>query len=706
MEGPASYVAAWLAPYLGAALVLLLHPVKGRAKGIVGVLSIFTAAVYSTLIAVKSLGTGEPLEHSFTWVPSLNVTIGYYADTLSTIMALVVSWLSFLIAVYSLEYMGEDPGQTRYWFFFSFFVGSMQLLVLSDNLIAMFIGWEGTGLASYALIGHWFTDEEDKCVGDPGRTALGIPMCFTPSHAGLRALVFTRLGDVGLLVGTAAIHILLGTTSFHAMVAHADVWAGGLFAKGLLSAFLAFFILGAMAKSAQFPFHEWLVTAMTGPTSVSALIHAATMVKAGVYFLLRFTPIFVAAAHVVRETMGLAAYNTFIHFFGWVALIGGFTAFMMATMAVVARELKLVLAFSTASQLGYMFLGTAAGGMMGEGPLAVFAGLSHLVSHAVFKAALFLVAGAVIHAVHSRFMDDMGGLARFMKWSALSMLLAGLSLSGIPPFAGFWTKDTVLDVAHEAGATIPWLLGVITALLTAAYTFRMIIMVFYYKPSHHVEEHGEHIHEAHPLMLLPYLTLAVLSLLIGLAWPWIEDGLVKLIPEATLALEGESLHVAINAPLMAMSVTLALLGLGISVYIYQARLMRPYDYVAEKPWLAKLHGFLYDRWYLNSIYYWVFVRGGAALARTLYRYVNNLVVDSFYHRFLPWFFMSSAKGLYATSERAIDVGFHVKLVDGTLAAARNVRRLQTGVLNHYVLTMWLGLATLILIVIWYVGWIV
>ncbi len=706
MEGPASYVAAWLAPYVGAALVLLLHPVKGRVKGLAGVLSIFTAAIYSTLIALKTLTHGEILEHSFTWVPSLNVTIGYYADTLSTIMALVVSWLSFLIAVYSLEYMGGDPGQTRYWFFFSFFVGSMQLLVLSDNLIAMFIGWEGTGLASYALIGHWFTDEEERCVGDPGRKALGISMCFPPSHAGLRALVFTRLGDVGLLIGTAAIHYLLGTTSFHAMVAHPEVWAGGLYTRGILAAFLAFFILGAMAKSAQFPFHEWLVTAMTGPTSVSALIHAATMVKAGVYFLLRFTPIFVVASHVVRDTMGIAAYNTFIHFFGWVALIGGFTAFMMATMAIVARELKLVLAFSTASQLGYMFLGIAAGGMMGEGPLAVFAGLSHLVSHAVFKAALFLIAGAVIHAVHSRFMDDMGGLAKYMKWSAISMLLAGLSLSGIPPFAGFWSKDTILDVAHEAGATIPWLLGVITALLTAAYTFRMIIMVFYYKPSHRVQEHAEHLHEAHPLMLLPYLTLALLSLIIGLAWPWIQDRLETLIPGATLAMHGEALHISMSLSLTSISVALALTGLGIAVYLYQAKLMRPYDYVVKSPSLTWLHKFLYDRWYLNSIYYWIFVKGGRALADVTYKYVNNALVDSFYHRFMPWFFMSSARGLYATAEKAIDVGFHVKLVNGTLSVSRRVRRLQTGVLNHYVLTMWLGLVVLLLIVIWYVGWII
>jgi NADH-quinone oxidoreductase subunit L len=300
----------------------------------------------------------------------------------------------------------------------------------------------------------------------------------------------------------------------------------------------------------------------------------------------------------------------------------------------------------------------------------------------------------------------MGGLARYMKLSALSMLLAGLSLSGIPPFAGFWSKDTILDVAHEAGATIPWLLGVITAFLTAAYTFRMIIMVFYYKPSRHVEEHAEHVHEAHPLMLIPYFTLALLSLLIGLAWPWIEGKLTSLIPGATLALEGESLHVAINMPLMATSVSLALLGLGIAVYIYQVKLMRPYDYVVRSPSLMKLHGFLYDRWYLNSIYYWIFVRGGEWFADTLYKYVNNALVDSFYHRFLPWFFMSSARGLYATSERAIDVGFHVKLVDGVLAASRRVRRMQTGVLNHYVLTMWLGLAVLILIVIWYVGWII
>ncbi len=695
-------IAAWLTPYIGAAIILLLYKTGDRVKGYVAVLSILIAALVSTYAALLVHEHGKPLYVAFEWVESLDVTIGAYFDSLSSLMALVVSWLSFLIAVYSLEYMGEDPGQTRYWFFFSFFVGSMMLLVLSDNLITMFIGWEGTGLASYALIGHWFTDEEERWVGDPGRKALGIQMWFEPSHSGLRALVFTRLGDVGLLVGIAVLHLILGSTGFYEILEGAKEWSSLLYMRGLLGIFLALFILGALAKSAQFPFHEWLVTAMTGPTSVSALIHAATMVKAGVYFLLRFVPIFVVAEHAL-EYLHLPGAGIIKDFFAYIALIGAFTAFLMATMAVVSRELKLILAFSTASQLGYMFLGTAAGALTGESLLGVIAGFSHLASHAIFKASLFLAAGAIIHAVHSRFIDDMGGLAKDMRVTFIAMTLAALSLAGLPPFMGFWSKDMVLLAGYESKASIPLLLGVVTAGLTAAYTFRMIFRVFLYKTSGD-SHHEHHVHEPGKLMLVPYTLLAILSLLFGLAWPFIEEGILEWFARGTLGIEEGVVHIGIEPELAAPTLTIVFAGIFISYYVYQYRLATPMTYISRNSILNFLHKFLYDRWFINSIYYKVLVRGFRTLSVVTYKFIDRLVVDNFYHIFLPTSFMRLALDTRAKLEHWIDEGFHIYLVNGILGISGRVRRIQNGILNYYIVMLWLGLS-IILIFLWLLmGW--
>jgi NADH-quinone oxidoreductase subunit L len=289
----------WLFPYLGATLMALLY-ISGVKKewpyAITTALSLFIAAVLATAVGVHVLKTGRPIYDEHSWIPWINVKVSTYIDGLSAIMVMLVSWLSFLIGVYSIEYMRGDWGYPRYFFFFSFFVGSMLLVVSAENLLMLFIGWEGTGLASYALIGHWYTDEEEYWVGVPGRRALGIPMYFEPSHSGLRAIMFTRFGDIGMLIGMAVLYHLTGTLSIRGIASAAGSWAGLLATKGMLTLVLILLTLGAFAKSAQFPFHEWLVTAMTGPTPVSALIHAATMVKAGIYFVLRFAPIIFTGA--------------------------------------------------------------------------------------------------------------------------------------------------------------------------------------------------------------------------------------------------------------------------------------------------------------------------------------------------------------------------------------------------------------------------
>ena len=648
----------WLLPYIVSVIILLLKDFSGRLKGLLSVLTILVSALLSTLFSVDVIFSGKIMAISYQWIKSLNVSIGVYLDPLSSIMSMVVTWLSFLIAVYSLEYMKDDTGLTRYWFFFTYFVGSMLLLVLSDNMLAMFVGWEGTGLSSYALIGHWFTDEEDRCVGDIGRRALGIPMWFTPSHAGLRALVFTKLGDIGLLIGIGAIQIAMGgTISFSQMFLNAQVWSSFFAYKGILLAFLSFFILGALAKSAQFPFHEWLVTAMTGPTPISALIHAATMVKAGVYFFLRILPILVAG-DIIVSSLGI---HDIAIFFEGMALIGSFTAFLMATMAVVSRELKLILAYSTASQLGYMFLGIAAGGLVGSSALGTVAGFSHLISHAVFKACLFLVAGSVIHAVHSRFMDDMGSLSKWMKLTFLSMLLAGLSLSSVPPFMGFWSKDYIITLTAKANAIVPLSFAVFTAFLTPLYTFRMIARVFDYKPSKRVQEIRRG-HEAKLLMLIPYLILALATIVIGAVWPLISNNFAKLFGASIEELEP-------GIGLSATTLTFVTIGLALPIYVYSYKRADTMEYVNGSKLLKDTHSFLYDRWYFNSIYY----------------------------KFVGLFYDLS-KIFKSYIEDVMDSALHIKLVTGFMKSSKALTKIQTGLLNQYALLFWIGVGLTIIII--------
>ncbi|MCE4600719.1 MAG: NADH-quinone oxidoreductase subunit L [Desulfurococcales archaeon] len=640
----------WMFPYLGALILALLYLAGVKNEKIYGwgsVLSIAVSAIIATMAAQKFYAEGPIYSLSTTtWVPWLNITLGTYLDGLGVIMSLVVSWLSLLIAIYSVKYMEGDWGVQRYFFFFTFFVASMLLLVTADNLVLMFIGWEGTGLASYALIGHWYTDEEEYWVGVPGRKALGQPMYFEPSHSGVRAILFTRIGDIGLLIGMAVLFLLTGTFNIPELAASASSWMGYLATKGILVPVLVTFSLGALAKSAQFPFHEWLVTAMTGPTPVSALIHAATMVKAGVYFMLRFVPIFFAGAYALLGA-NPAAVEAAKEYFLLMAGLGAVTAFMMATMALVSNELKLILAYSTASQLGYMFLGAAAAGLLldkgYEGlALGISAGLSHLVSHAVFKAALFLIAGWLIHVAHSRFIDPMGKYAKYMKITAIAIWLAGLSLMGIPPLSGFFSKELVLKTAEEAGFGWGYTLGVVTAALTAAYTFRMVLRVFHLEP---YEKHeGHEPHEAPGLMLWPYTILAVTSLILGLYWTGTGGAIAKAIGE-TLSVE-ESIQLSLHITTGVLTVLSLVFASIIIVWALYVPLKVDFRrLIAEAGWARILHDFLYDRWYINSIYYIVIVGGFSALAYLLG--VVDFGIDMLYHYAIPVLFILGASALRA-----------------------------------------------------------
>lgn len=639
------YGLAWLAPFVGAgaiAIAMLLGIRSERFYGYVSVLSILISAVVSAQALREVLGAGKPIHvgNDILWIPWLNVTLGTYFDGLSSVMAVVVSWISLLIAIYSVKYMEGDWGYGRYFLFFTFFVGSMMLLVLADNLILLFIGWEGTGLASYALIGHWYTDEEDKGVGRPGRYALGFPMFFEPSHSSLRAILFTRVGDIALLVGIAVIYFAAGTFNIIEIAEKTSVWMGDLSSRGILSLTLAILSLGMLAKSAQFPFHEWLVTAMTGPTPVSALIHAATMVKAGIYLFLRLVPVVLAGAAALGLTGEIYSYFLFM------ALIGAVTAFLLATMAIASDELKLILAYSTASQIGYMFLGAASAGLLvyGIGPEAVaesvLAGLSHLASHAVFKASLFLIAGWLIHSAHSRFIDDMGEMAKYMKLTAAALWLAGLSLVGIPPLVGFFSKEAIIHVALASPLLAA--LAMATVALTAAYTTRMILRVMHMPSSSHRAEH----HEAPPIMLIPYAVLAIASLLLGVAWPYFADILAE---ASRLTL---SLGVPYRLEISLSGTTIAAVSVAVASMVAVFASYRSLGGLLATLKSSPLFELLYNRWYINSIIYAVFKNGGARVRDFM---VNiDLGIDGIYHQLVPMGGSVAANALRSLHRGATD----------------------------------------------------
>ena len=648
---------AWMAPFIASAVmaVLWLYGVKRDiVYAVLAVAGIAASAAISTVIALRVFGEGVAVHvaPNATWIPWIDVGLGSYFDGLSTAMALVVSWVSLAIAIYSVKYMEGDPGYARYFFMFSFFVGSMMLLVVADNLVLMFIGWEGTGIASYALIGHWYTDEEDKWVGRPGRIVLGTPMYFEPSHSALRAILFTRVGDIGLIVGIALLYLYSGTFSIPQLAAEAGSWLPAMAADGVLALGMLVLTLGAFAKSAQVPFHEWLVTAMTGPTPVSALIHAATMVKAGVFLVFRLTPILVAG----YVASGAAAGDLALYF--WiVAVVAAATALLPSLMALVADELKLILAYSTASQLGYMMLAAAAGGLLALSAVepveaaaeGVAAGFAQLLSHSLFKAALFLAAGWVLHVAHTRFIDGMGGYARVMKATALAFWLAGLSLAGIPPLSGFFTKEAVIEVALSASP----ILGVIaaaTAVVTAAYTTRMVVRIFHLPPYEHPGHGGAHGGEAPPLMLAPYLALALATLMLGLAYPQLYGFLGDM---AALTLSSSPVELALKLKGSTIAVAGgAVAGVAVTAALYMALRVDFRGLIAGSGLASAIHGFLYDRMYINPVIYIVVVGGFAWLTRAMVEL--DLAFDTGYHLALVSLAAAAAWGLRAVNRGRTD----------------------------------------------------
>src|SRR5829696_1967365 len=526
----------WILPFVGAALIPAIAKKSYRISNFTAVGFAFISGIFAaTLIPMVTAG-GET--HSqIPWISALNIKAGTLADPLSIIMTNLVAWISFLIIVYSVGYMHGDRDLTRYWFFMLFFIGSMQLIVLSDNLLMVFFGWEGVGLASYALIGFWYYDKKKDFVGKEGHKAGGIALWYSPTHAGMKAFLMTRAGDTMMLAGMFLIFIYAGTFGFKELIAD-QTWAQQMASQNLLVPAAVLLFGGAVGKSAQFPLNEWLLEAMTGPTAVSALIHAATMVKAGVFLVARIGPLFFA----------LAAFGM-TQFFEIVAWVGAITAFLLASQAIVNPEIKKVLAYSTGSQIGYMMMALGIAGLSTQFVDGYTAGFFHLMSHAMFKASLFMAAGAILHVVGSRFMTDMGGLRKNMNKTFIFMLLAGLSLAGAPLItSGFWSKDAIFAALLESGTSTGgalFFIAFIVAIMTAFYTFRMVGMVFFGTKSKHIqaieqsssnrsqsvsyvssEPLDDHhnlkqdtkpkIHEVTPIMWIPFAILAISTILIGL----------------------------------------------------------------------------------------------------------------------------------------------------------------------------------------------
>ncbi|AEM39728.1 NADH/Ubiquinone/plastoquinone (complex I) [Pyrolobus fumarii 1A] len=674
-EGGAAVYAsmAWIGTYIAAGLVLLAAALGGgrriaAAISIAGLAWALVAALHALLGYMES----GAAKHVLGAIPGLMV-VGSFVDGLSAWIGFVVALLSLLIGIYSYEYMGVD-GTPRYWFFFTFFVASMLLLVYATDVLLMFIGWEGTGLASYALIGYYFDDREEAWVGDPGRRRLGVPMWFTPTHSAVRAFVFTGLGDSAFLVALALIHNAVGTLDITTWMLHPELLHDALVAKigaSLVPFTILLFFMAALAKSAQFPFHEWLVTAMTGPTSVSALIHAATMVKAGVYAAARFAPIF-------YEAFGEMITPLYTNL-AWLALL---TAFSTATMALVARELKLVLAYSTASQLGYMM----AAAFAGAAALGSLAATAHLISHAVFKAALFLIAGALIHAAHTRYVTEMRFDPRTMPVTAAAMVLAGASLAGVPMFAGFWSKDLVVSVLGPAMRTV----ALLTAFLTAVYTARMIIYAF------NLGGH-RHGHEPGLLMLVPYTLLAGLSLGLGVVWASLEH----MLAEALHA------HPEFHPEIALTGASLALTGVGLTAVLYDIVWRGTPPRVSGA--LKTLYDFLYDRWLINPIIYRTIVYPGASLSKLLASVVEKGVLDRLYHRVVPSVFQTLVEASHRGLEAGIDGLYHIFIPGFVRASAARLRSVHTGDISRYLSVFIVGVVVVALLAAWYIlgkvgGW--
>jgi NADH-quinone oxidoreductase subunit L len=617
------------------AVGFILNLFFGRrlARGTVGLIAcgaIGLSFLVSLLVLVDLLNlppAGRSVEKIlYTWILSgeFQARVGFLIDPLSMVMMLVVSGVSFVIHVYSHGYMHDDPDYPRYFTYLNLFVFFMLILVSANNFLLLFVGWEGVGLCSYFLIGFWY---EKKSASDAGK----------------KAFIVNRIGDYGFLLAIFLIFVTFGTIEFKAVFAAAP---GKLaMGDGLVTLIALLLFMGATGKSAQIPLYTWLPDAMEGPTPVSALIHAATMVTAGVYMVARCNLLFLMAPAALMV----------------VAVIGAATAVFAASIGLAQNDIKRVLAYSTISQLGYMFLACGVG--------AFTAGIFHLMTHAFFKALLFLGAGSVMHAMAGELdMRKMGALKPHLPRTYWTFLIGTLALAGIFPFAGFFSKDEILWQTLNRGGAILWILGAGAAFMTATYMFRAVFLTFH---GNSRVDHGvaHHLHESPGIMTVPLMILAVLSVIGGFIGLPVIAGANKFseflapvfAPPAGLPKASEAAHHAADFEVAMMVVSLIIAGLGIflayRMYIKNPAL--PDRLVAryKTPYQALLH-----KYWVDEIYHWAFVGPLIRLSVFLWRFFDDLVVDG--------------------------------LVNGVAALFRGgsevVKRLQTGNVQNYAVSILIG----------------
>jgi NADH-quinone oxidoreductase subunit L len=637
-------------PLLGFAITAVIGRRLGREAHWIPVGLVVLSWLISMLVAFSALtgsgpfGEGGHRVFFYSWIPAgtFEADAAFFVDNLTACLLIVVTTIGMLVHVYSIGYMGHDPGYWRFFAYLNLFMFSMLLLVLADSWVLVFVAWELVGLCSYLLIGFWYARR-------------------SAALAAKKAFIVNRVGDVGFALGIAAIFLntsSVGTPtlnireSIHILVEGASGAGGGAFPIPVwLVALLVF--AGAVGKSAQFPLHVWLPDAMEGPTPVSALIHAATMVNAGVYLVARANELFAAAP----QTMYV------------VAAIGIFTAILAASIAMTQTDIKRVLAYSTLSQLGYMFAALGVG--------AFTAAIFHLMTHGFFKGLLFLDSGSVIHAVHDeQDMRRMGGLARKIPITYGTMLVGAVAISGIPPLAGFFSKDEILGEAFKNGFIWVWAIGIVVAVLTAFYMFRLIGLTFWGESR--VDPHVEpHIHESPPVMTIPLVLLAipsvVLGLLIGLPlgnsligqWlrPVFEGAEAALgRPEAQFQLFG------IDGALLGASVAVAVIGVAAAWRLFGVEI----DGLRRRPDFESVRGlsarvpFLYraslNKWWFDDLYDLLFIRIGGRVAAACW-----------------WF------------DREVIDGAVNGIGSVTRLSGRGLSRVQTGRVQNYALGIAIGL---------------
>ena len=608
--------------------------------GIIGSATIGISFILAIIIFVNMLA--QPVDGRshvvdvYDWITTGGVAVGvsYLIDQLSIVMLLIVTGVSFFIHVYSIGYMHGDRGVFRFFAYLNLFVFAMLNLILADNYLLMFLGWEGVGLCSYLLIGFWYD-----------RKFEGVGITWT-GDAGIKAFVVNRIGDFAFLIGMFLIFSNFGTFNFDSIFAG----AASRFTSGdaTVTWIAVLLFIGATGKSAQIPLYIWLPDAMAGPTPVSALIHAATMVTAGVYMIARSAVLYSLAPAAM-----------------WiVAIIGALTAIYAASMGLVQNDIKKVLAYSTISQLGYMFLA------MGVG--AFGAGVFHLMTHAFFKALLFLGAGAIIHALHEdQDLRNMGGLKTFMPGTYKTFLLASLAISGIPPLAGFFSKDEILSNAFGISWLL-WAIGVVTAFLTAFYIFRLFFMAFEGKPRFDV--HHLHVHDAPTSMLVPLWVLGILSVVGG--WigipstlaggDWFDKFLDPVFENAQSKLSSVFfIEPGTEYALMFISVLLGVAGIFLA---YQAYLKKPQLSARLRKSIGDFYDILLNKYYIDEI-------------------CRAVIVKPFEY----------------VSDRYLWRGFDEIVIDGSVNGAakivrffgRILRRIQTGLVQNYALIFVIGIIIIV-----------